>query len=61
MEKETDWGLSTANWSAAVHDFFRRNHATVDGELLEAALANIVSNGPSETAQVPFIAGVTNI
>ena len=47
-------------WWAAACDFFRRNHATVDGELLAAALANVISNGPNKTARVPLIAGVTN-
>ena len=72
LEQETDWGLvqrlATSScsccgqcvWWAAACDFFRRNHATVDGDLLAAALANVISNGPSKTARVPLIAGVTN-
>ena len=51
LEQETDWGLlqrlagtpctcsGQCVWWAAVSDFFQRNRATVDGELLAASLA----------------------
>lgn len=72
VEQETDWSLiqrlastpctcsGQCVWWAAVSDFFQRNRATVDGELLAATLAQVICHGPSKTARVPLIAGVTN-
>ena len=72
VEQETDWDLlqrlagtscacsGPCLWWMAMSDFFRRNQATVDGELLAAALAQVICHGPSKTRRVPLIAGVTN-
>jgi len=72
LELETDWALvqrlagqtcvcsGACKWATAASDFFRRNHATVDSELVAATLAQVICHGPSKTARVPLIAGVTN-
>ena len=72
LEQETDWDLiqrlastpctcsGQCAWWAAVSDFFQRNRATVGDELLAASLAQVICHGPSKTARVPLIAGVTN-
>ena len=72
LELETDWSLiqrlsggrctceGECRWTSAASDFFRRNQATVDPELLAASLANVICFGPSKTARVPMLAGVTN-
>jgi hypothetical protein len=72
LEQETDWALvqrlarsscscsGPCNWWMAAGDFFQRNAATVDRDLLAAALANVICHGPSKTARVPLLAGVTN-
>ena len=74
LEVESDWALvqrlaaqpcscgsgNNCKWHAAAVDFFHRNRATVDADLLAATLAQIISHGPSKTARVPLIAGVTS-
>lgn len=72
VESETDWQLiqrlagqpcccdGPCLWAAAAEDFFCRNSATIDKDLLAASLANVICHGPSKTARVPMIAGATN-
>ncbi|CAE7522337.1 F52C9.6 [Symbiodinium sp. CCMP2592] len=72
LEQESDWAVvqrlaqtscscqGSCEWSEAACDFFSRNHATIDQELLAASLANVICHGPSKTARVPMLAGTTN-
>ena len=47
-------------WAQAATSFCERNAATLDGEALAACLAKVICEGPSKTARVPLIAGVSN-
>ena len=47
-------------WQEAAEEFAARNRETIGMDLLAASLANIICNGPSKTARVLLIAGVTN-
>ena len=72
LEQETDWALiqrlaggtctcaGPCQWADAAGDFFHRQRATIDHQLLAASLANVITNGPSKTARVPMIVGATN-
>ena len=72
VEVESDWQLlqrlsqqqcncgGACAWQEAAEEFAARNRETIDMDLLAASLANIICNGPSKTARVPLIAGVTN-
>ena len=71
-ERESDWALivrlssgscacgPVCVWAKAAASFCERNAATLDGDALAACLAKVICEGPSKTARVPLIAGVSN-